>query len=60
MDEDDSPPPAIMVYLVDPFTVGQDQPELYRLITIGLMRCYKAMLDRLPESMQSHVYVQVS
>ncbi|RXG73010.1 Mediator of RNA polymerase II transcription subunit 13 [Armadillidium vulgare] len=59
VDEDDSPPPAIMVYLVDPFTVGQDQPDMHRLITIGLLRCYKAMLERLPESMQSHVYVQI-
>ncbi|MCL4123847.1 UNVERIFIED_CONTAM: hypothetical protein GTU68_012228, partial [Idotea baltica] len=59
VDEDESPPPAIMVYLVDPFTVGQDQPEMHRLITLGLLRCYKAMLERLPESMQSHVYVQI-
>ena len=49
-----------MVYLIDPFSVGQDHPEMHRLITLGLLRCYKQMIDGLPENMQTNVYVQVS
>ena len=48
-----------MVYLIDPFSVGQDQPEMHRLITLGLLRSYKQMLDELPENMRTNVYVQV-
>lgn len=59
VDEDDSPPPAILVYLVDPFNVGQDHPDMHRLVTLGLLRCYEHMLEGLPESMQNNVYLQV-
>ncbi|KAK8721383.1 hypothetical protein OTU49_012808 [Cherax quadricarinatus] len=59
VDEDDSPPPAILVYLVDPFNVGQDHPDMHRLVTLGLLRCYEHMLEGLPESMQNNVYLQI-
>lgn len=59
VDEDDSPPPAILVYLVDPFNVGEDHPDMHRLVTLGLLRCYEHMLDGLPESMKNNVYLQV-
>ena len=59
-EEDEGPPPAIMVYLVDPFSVGHDHPEMHRFITLGLLRCYKQMLDCLPPHMQANVHVQVS
>ena len=49
-----------MVYLVDPFSVGHDHPEMHRLITLGLLRSYKQMLDCLPPHMQANVHVQVS
>uniref|UniRef100_A0A6A7FQQ3 Mediator of RNA polymerase II transcription subunit 13 n=4 Tax=Hirondellea gigas TaxID=1518452 RepID=A0A6A7FQQ3_9CRUS len=58
-EEDEGPPPAIMVYLVDPFSVGHDHPEMHRLITLGLLRCYKQMLDCLPPHMQANVHVQI-
>lgn len=59
-EEDEGPPPAIMVYLVDPFSAGHDDPALHRLITLGLLRCYKQMLDCLPPQMQANVHVQVT
>ncbi|KAG7169044.1 Mediator of RNA polymerase II transcription subunit 13-like [Homarus americanus] len=59
VDEDDSPPPAILVYLVDPFNVGQDHPDMHRLVTLGLLRCYEHMLEGLPENMQNNVYLQI-
>lgn len=59
VDEDESPPPAILVYLVDPFNVGQDHPDMHRLVTLGLLRCYEHMLEGLPESMQNNVYLQI-
>ncbi|XP_047739393.1 mediator of RNA polymerase II transcription subunit 13-like isoform X2 [Hyalella azteca] len=58
-EEDEGPPPAIMIYLVDPFSVGHDHPEMHRLITLGLLRCYKQMLDFLPQHMQANVHVQI-
>ncbi|ROT72136.1 Mediator of RNA polymerase II transcription subunit 13 [Penaeus vannamei] len=59
VEEDDSPPPAILVYLVDPFNVGQDHPDMHRLVTLGLLRCYEHMLEGLTESMQNNVYLQI-
>lgn len=59
VEEDESPPPAILVYLVDPFSVGQDHPDMHRLVTLGLLRCYEHMLEGLPENMQNNVYLQV-
>ena len=60
VEEDDSPPPALLIYLVDPFSVGQEHPDMHRLVTLGLLRCYEHMLEGLSESMQQNVYLQVS
>lgn len=59
VEEDDSPPPAILIYLVDPFCVGQEHPDMHRLVTLGLLRCYEHMLEGLSESMQQNVYLQI-
>nr|XP_045597034.1 mediator of RNA polymerase II transcription subunit 13-like isoform X2 [Procambarus clarkii] len=59
VEEEDTPPPAILIYLVDPFNVGQDHPDMHRLVTLGLLRCYEHMLEGLPESMQNNVYLQI-
>ncbi|CAL4061099.1 unnamed protein product [Meganyctiphanes norvegica] len=59
VEEEECPPPAILVYLVDPFSVGQDHPDMHRLVTLGLLRCYKYMLEGLSETMQNNVYLQI-
>ncbi|XP_066986645.1 mediator of RNA polymerase II transcription subunit 13 isoform X2 [Macrobrachium rosenbergii] len=59
VEDDDSPPPALLIYLVDPFSVGQEHPDMHRLVTLGLLRCYEHMLEGLSESMQQNVYLQI-
>jgi mediator of RNA polymerase II transcription subunit 13 len=51
--------PTIVVYMVDPFTYGNDWDELSRLSTLGMLRCYQEMVESLPESMRDHVQLQV-
>ena len=60
-EQDDSQnTPALMVYLVDPFTYSSDwNPDLERLTKIGLLRCYQQLVKALPEHMQNNVSLQV-
>ena len=58
-EEDETPPPAIIVYLIDPFSAGVDHPDTSRLITLAMLRCYQHMLDGLSAAMQPNVYLQV-
>lgn len=54
--------PAVVVYLVDPFSGGQwEDDEVRRLATLGLLRCYQGMVAELQESGRSfNVQLQVS
>jgi mediator of RNA polymerase II transcription subunit 13 len=58
-DEDDQEPPALVVYLVDPFTVGSDNTDLQRLACLGLLRCFTTVLSAVPESIRNNISVQV-
>ncbi|XP_063216486.1 mediator of RNA polymerase II transcription subunit 13 isoform X2 [Bacillus rossius redtenbacheri] len=58
--EDDSQePPAVVVYLVDPFTVGSDSTDLQRLACLGLLRCFSTVLAGLPDHVRANVCVQI-
>lgn len=59
-DDDEREAPSVVVYLVEPFSMGSDQPELQRLACLALLRCYQSLLSALPENMRSNVSVQVS
>lgn len=59
-DDDEREAPSVIVYLVEPVSMGSDQPELQRLACLALLRCYQSLLSALPESMRSNVSVQVS
>uniref|UniRef100_A0A8C4WU81 Mediator of RNA polymerase II transcription subunit 13 n=1 Tax=Eptatretus burgeri TaxID=7764 RepID=A0A8C4WU81_EPTBU len=54
-------PPAIMVYLVDPFSYDEDmEPRVSSPVwTLGLLRCYLDMAKHLPDNIRSATYVQV-
>ncbi|XP_046987073.1 mediator of RNA polymerase II transcription subunit 13 [Schistocerca americana] len=58
-DDDDSDPPAIVVYIVDPFTIGRDSPDLQRLSCLGLLRCFIAVQSNVPENMRNNITVQI-
>lgn len=46
-----------MVYIVDPFSYGQDSETISRLAMIGLLRCYQQMA--LPENLANNLSLQV-
>ncbi|XP_013416581.1 mediator of RNA polymerase II transcription subunit 13-like isoform X2 [Lingula anatina] len=51
--------PALMVYIVDPFTQGQQWEGISRLSMMGLLRCYQELINNLPESLQNNVHLQI-
>ncbi len=54
-------PPAIMIYIVDPFSYEAAEPGTSQssMWTLGLLRCYLEMLQALPAHMRNSVFVQV-
>jgi len=38
--EESSEPPAIVIYMIDPFSYGNDNMDLVRLSSIGLLRFF--------------------
>lgn len=59
-EDDEREAPSIVVYLVDPFSMGTDQPELQRLACISLLKCFQSVLAALPDNIKSNISVQVS
>ena len=53
--------PALVVYIIDPFTYGQNsENEFDRLIKIGLLRCYLQLVKSLPDQLKQNINLQVS
>lgn len=53
-------PPAIVVYIVDPFSYEDADREVHSsTYTLGLLRCYLEMLQFLPPRIRNAVSVQV-
>ncbi|XP_046689100.1 proline-rich receptor-like protein kinase PERK7 [Homalodisca vitripennis] len=40
-EEDNGEPPALVVYLVEPFTLGSDSSDLQRLACLGLLAVFQ-------------------
>ncbi|XP_076473040.1 mediator of RNA polymerase II transcription subunit 13-like [Babylonia areolata] len=55
--EDSSTMPAVVIYLIDPFSYGQEWSELHRLAMVGLLRCYQQMV--LPPHLHNNTVLQV-
>lgn len=55
-----SEPPAVVIYMIDPFSYGVDNIELQRLSTMALLRCFSDILydQRIPETIRQSVYLQ--
>lgn len=58
-EEDDINPPIIVVYLVEPFTCGNDSPDVQRVACLALLRCFSEMLNALPDSIKIIVNIQI-
>lgn len=53
-------PPAVVIYLVDPFTYSSDEETSFTSGSLlGLLRCYMEMLDNLPEHMRNAFTVRI-
>lgn len=53
-------PPAIVVYIVDPFSYEDGERDTHSSVwTLGLLRCYVEMLQFLPSHIRNSVSVQV-
>lgn len=53
-------PPAIVVYIVDPFSYEDADREVHSsTYALGLLRCYMEMLPFLPAHIRNAVSVQV-
>ena len=56
-----SEPPAIVIYIVDPFTFGpaSDSLDNMRLTTLGLIRCFSQMLPNISETLKNNISLQL-
>ncbi|XP_015914163.1 mediator of RNA polymerase II transcription subunit 13 isoform X2 [Parasteatoda tepidariorum] len=50
--------PAIVIYMVDPFLKESD-PEVQKMITLGLVQSYADMLSVLPEEIKNAMHLQL-
>ncbi|XP_054714520.1 mediator of RNA polymerase II transcription subunit 13-like [Uloborus diversus] len=57
--EDCQQTPTIVIYIVEPFTHGTADGDIYRLASLGLMRSYTHMLQFLPEHIKNNIHLQV-
>lgn len=55
-------PPAIVVYIIDPFTYEKkdENSSSSSLWTLGLLRCFLEMVQVLPPNIKNIISVQVS
>ncbi|KFM61514.1 Mediator of RNA polymerase II transcription subunit 13, partial [Stegodyphus mimosarum] len=51
--------PALVIYIVEPFTFAQYDSSLYRLVTLGLLHSYADMLPDLPEATRNSMHLQL-
>ena len=60
-DDEQVEPPAVVVYLVEPFSLGgTENLDRRRLAILALLRAYSAAVSSMPESVRSNITVQVS
>ena len=54
-------PPAIVIYIVDPFSFGPSSEHLdaSRLTTLGLLRCFTQMIPNISDTLKNNISVQM-
>ena len=58
-DDDEHQPPSIVIYLVEPFTMGSDNSDLQRLACLALLKCFQSVLSAIPDHIRTNINVQV-
>ncbi|XP_018318970.1 mediator of RNA polymerase II transcription subunit 13 isoform X4 [Agrilus planipennis] len=58
-DDDDRQVPCVVIYMVEPFSMGCDQPDLQRLACLALLRCFQSVLSSVPENIRSNISFQI-
>ncbi len=57
-DGSDGEPPAVVIYMVDPFSFGIDNCDLMRLSSLALLRCFQQIVPVLPEALRNNIFLQ--
>lgn len=52
--------PAVVVYMIDPFSYGNDYDQINRLAMLGLLRCYLELRSQLSDNLLNNIQLQVS
>lgn len=55
----DATDPCLVIYIVDPFTYGQEWEDLRRLAMLGILRLFHDMVQALPEHLRQNTQLQI-
>ena len=60
-DDNEKAPPAIVIYMIDPFSFTAESPDQMRLSSMGLLRCFSQMMPHLASKAQlkDNIYLQL-
>ncbi|XP_066252253.1 mediator of RNA polymerase II transcription subunit 13 isoform X2 [Euwallacea similis] len=58
-DDDDREAPSVVVYLVEPFSLNSNEPDMQRLAVLALLKCFQSVLAAVPENIRSNISVQI-
>ncbi len=53
-------PPAVVIYIVDPFAYSEDYTEEFPSVTtLGLLKCFTEIFSQLGDTLQRNIVLQV-
>ena len=58
-EDSDGGTPAVVIYMIDPFSFGAETSDVMRLSSLGLLRCFSQMLTVLNDMLKNNIYLQV-
>ena len=58
-EDSDGGTPAVVIYMIDPFSFGAETSDVMRLSSLGLLRCFSQMLPVLNDMLKNNIYLQV-
>ena len=60
-DEFNAEPPAIVIYMVDPFSFGpaSDNSDVMRMTTLGLLRSYLQLIPQMGDTLKNNITLQM-
>ena len=58
-DDSEEETPAVVIYMIDPFSFGAEASDVMRLSSLGLLRCFSQMLPLLNDGMKHNIHLQL-